>query len=52
MQKWEGKDWGNGYLACSTSGDDVTVSDGALDYHYGVVKTSFYFRDELFGSSS
>lgn len=48
---WDGV-WSRGYLARSTSGEDVTVSDGALDYHYCVVETSFYFRDELFGSSS
>lgn len=40
------------HLARSASGDDVTVSDGALDYHDCVVETSFYFCDELFGSSS
>ena len=48
---WDGV-WSRGYLARSTSGEDVTVSDGALDYHYCVVETSFYFRDELFSSSS
>ena len=51
-RRMKGKGLERGYLARSTSGDDVTVSDGALDYHYGVVETSFYFRDELFGSSS
>ena len=40
------------HLACAASGDDVSISDCALYYHYCGVKTSFYFCDKLFGSSS
>lgn len=43
---------GDFHFAGSAAGDDVAVADGAFDDHDGVVETSFYFCDELFGASS
>jgi hypothetical protein len=43
---------GGVYLTGTTSGNDVAVFDGSFDDHDGIMEGTFYFGNELFGSTS